>query len=218
MWPVILVVVVAALVVGGVVVGRRVVGTRAEAMLADGIAQVERAITDALGGVARVTVVGEPLPVLLGLRDEVIPAGRVEVERCTLPNGLSVRHAELTTAGGDDPGHVVARITARAISSQLGVTGLRVDISRGRLRLVLGVASVTVKVRVVDGRVVLSVPVAPPPLGSILGAGLTELVPHPPAGMELQDVTVEDSELVVRAVVDMTRLAALATTLDQERP
>jgi hypothetical protein len=197
----------------GGALSRRLFGKRAEAMLADGIAQIERTLTDNLGGTAKVTVEGEPLQVLLALRDEVLPAGHIEVERATLRNGLSVRHGQLTTAGGDDSGHLVLRVTPRAISSQLNIPGLRVDIARGRLRLVLGMASVTVKVRVVEGRVVLSIPVAPPPLGGILGAGLTELVPHPPEGIELHDVEVDERELVIRAVVDMHRLVALATEL-----
>ena len=215
MFPTILALIAVIGAVGGVV-GKRQVTKRAEAMLADGIAQVERTLTENLGGTAKVTVEGEPLKVLLALRNEVLPAGHVEVERATLPNGLAVRHGQLTTAGGDDAGHLVIRITPRAISSQLNIPGLRVDIARGRLRLVLAVASVTVKVRVVEGRVVLSIPVAPPPLGGILGAGLTELVPHPPEGIELHDVEVDERELVIRAVVDMRRLAALATEITDE--
>lgn len=199
----------------GAWVAHRVAGSRAQAMLDDGLRQIEAALVENLGGVATVTVEGEPLPVLLGLRKEVLPPGRIELERFQLPNGLAVRHATLSTAGGDDAGHLVARVTARAISDQLNLPGVTVQMHDDRLRLVLGVASVTVKVRVVDSRVVLSIPVAPPPLGGIVSTGLTELVPHPPEGVELHDVAVDGRELVIRAVVDMQRLAALARQQQQ---
>lgn len=197
---------------------KRVAGGRAQRMLDEGLAQLEDALVDELGGVANVTVEGEALPVLLALREERLPAGRIEMERFRLPNGLAVRHAELSTGGGDDAGHLVARVSARAVSDQLGMPGIQVQIHDGRLRLALGMASVTVRVKVVDGRVVLSIPVAPPPLGGIVSAGLTELVPHPPSGVELHDVAVEGRELVVRAVVDMHRLAALARRRTPEPP
>ena len=194
----------------GAWLAKRVAGGRAQAMLDDGLGQIEQALVDNLGGVATVTVEGEPLPVLLALREDVLPAGRIEMARFRLPNGLAIRHAELSTSGGDDAGHLVARVSARAVSEQLGMPGINVQMHDGRLRLALGMASVTVRVKVVDGRVVLSIPVAPPPLGGIVSAGLTELVPHPPEGVELHDVTVEGRELVIRAVVDMQRLAGLA--------
>ena len=41
----------------------------------------------------------------------------------------------------------------------------------------------------------MSTSVAPPPIGSLLSAGLTELVPRPPAPIELHDVSVVDDEL-----------------------
>lgn len=198
----------------GAWIAKRVAGGRAQRMLDEGLAQIEAALVDNLGGVATVTVDGEPLPVLLALRREVLPAGRVEMQRFRLPNGLAIRHAELSTTGGDDAGHLVARVSARAISDQLGLPGVTVQMHDGRLRLVLGMASVTVRVKVVDGRVVLSIPVAPPPLGGIVSSGLTELVPHPPEGVELHDVTVEGRELVIRAIVDMHRLAELAAEHD----
>lgn len=194
----------------GAWLAKRVAGSRAQTMLDEGLNQIEQALVDNLGGVATVSVEGEPLPVLLGLRREELPPGRIEMERFTLPNGLAVRHATLSTSGGDDAGHLVARVTARAISDQLAMPGVNVQMHDGRLRLVLGVASVTVRVKVVDGRVVLSIPVAPPPLGGIVSAGLTELVPHPPEGVELHDVAVEGRELVIRAIVDMQHLAELA--------
>lgn len=202
----------------GAWVAQRVAGSRAQRMLDDGLAQLEQALVEALGGVATVTVEGEPLPVLLALREEVLPAGRIEMERFRLPNGLAVRHAELSTSGGDDAGHLVARVTSRAISEQLGMPGINVQMHDGRLRLAMGLASVSVRVKVVDGRVVLSIPVAPPPLGGIVSAGLTELVPHPPPGVELHDVAVEGHEMVIRAIVDMQRLAELARRRTPEPP
>lgn len=197
------------------VVGRRMVGGRADRLLHDGMRQLEVAIVEQLGGSAVVTVEGESLPVLLGLRKEVLPPGRVELEHVRLPNGLAVRRATLSTAGGDDAGHLVAHVSARAISEQLGLPGVNVQLHSGKVRLLLGMASVSVRVKVVDGRVVLSIPVAPPPLGGIVSAGLTELVPPPPEGVELHDVRVEDGHLAIRAVVDMRRLARLAA---QQRP
>ena len=194
----------------GAWLAKRVAGARAQRLLDEGLAQIEQALVDNLGGAATVTVDGEPLPVLLALQEDVLPAGSIQMEQFRLPNGLAVRHATLSTSGGDDAGHLVARISARAVSEQLNLPGVQVQIQGGRLRLVLGLASVTVRVQVVDGRVVLSIPVAPPPLGTIVSSGLTELVPHPPAGVELHDVAVEGRELVVRAVVDMQRLAELA--------
>lgn len=195
----------------GALVARRLVGGRADRVLDDGLARLENALVDSLGGTATVHVEGESLPVLLGLRRQVLPPGHIEMERFRLPNGLAVRHATLSTAGGADAGHLVARVSARAISEQLGLPAVNVQMHDGRLRLVLGMASVTVRVKVVDGRVVLSIPVAPPPLGGIVSAGLTELVPHPPEGVELHDVAVEGRELVIRAIVDMQRLAQLAS-------
>lgn len=197
---------------------KRVAGGRAQRMLDEGLGQLEAALVGELGGVATVRVEGEALPVLLALREERLPAGHIEMERFRLPNGLAVRHAELSTSGGDDAGHLVARVSARAVSEQLGMPGINVQMHDGRLRLTLGLASVTVRVKVVDGRVVLSIPVAPPPLGGIVSAGLTELVPHPPEGVELHDVAVEGRELVIRAVVDMQRLAALARRRTPEPP
>lgn len=194
----------------GAWLAKRVAGNRAQTMLDEGLAQIEQALVDNLGGAATVTVDGEALPVLLDLRNEVLPPGRVEMDQFRLPNGLAVRHATLSTSGGDDAGHLVAYVTARAISEQLAMPGVNVQMQGGRLRLVLGLASVTVRVKVVDGRVVLSIPVAPPPLGGIVSAGLTELVPHPPDGVELHDVAVEGRELVIRAIVDMQHLAELA--------
>jgi hypothetical protein len=194
----------------GAWLAKRIAGARAQRLLDEGLAQIEQALVDNLGGAATVTVDGEPLPVLLGLQDQELPAGTIEMEHFRLPNGLAVRHATLSTAGGDDAGHLVARVSSRAISEQLGMPGVRVHVQDGRLRLVLGVASVTVRVRVDDGRVVLWIPSAPPPLGAIVSDGLTELVPHPPPGVELHDVAVEGRELVIRAIVDMQRLADLA--------
>lgn len=204
--------VLAAVAAGGIgaVVARRLVGGRAERALGEGLRQVEAALVDALGGAATVHVEGESLPVLLGLRRQELPPGRVEMERFRLPNGLAVRHAVLSTAGGPDAGHLVARVSARAVSEQLGMPGVSVQMHDGRLRLVLGMASVTVRVKVVDGRVALSIPVAPPPLGGIVSAGLTELVPRPPEGVELLGVGVEGRELVIRAILDMQRLGRLA--------
>lgn len=199
----------------GAWLAKRVAGTRAQQMLDEGLAQIEQALVDNLGGAATVTVDGEALPVLLDLRNEVLPPGRIEMEQFRLPNGLAVRHATLSTGGGDDAGHLVAHVSARAISEQLAMPGVNVQMQDDRLRLVLGMASVTVRVKVIGGRVVLSIPVAPPPLGGIVSAGLTELVPHPPAGVELHDVAVEGRELVIRAIVDMQHLAELA---QQHRP
>lgn len=203
--------VVAAGGVGAALV-RRLVARRAERVLRDGLQRLEGVLVDQLGGTATVTVEGDPMAVLLGLRRNVLPPGRAEVERSRLPNGLAVRHATLSTAGGGDAGHLVARVSARAISEQLGLPGVSVQMHDGRLRFVLGMASVTVRVKVVDGRVVLSIPVAPPPLGGIVSAGLTELVPEPPQGVELHDVRVVGRELVIRAVVDLQLLADAATT------
>lgn len=194
----------------GAWLAKRVAGTRAQTMLDEGLGQIEQALVDNLGGAATVTVDGEPLPVLLGLRRQELPPSRIEMERFRLPNGLAVRHATLSTSGGDDAGHLVARVSARAVGDQLGMPGVHVQMHDGRLRLVFGLASVTVRVKVIGGRVVLSIPVAPPPFGGIVSAGLTELVPHPPDGVELHDVAVEGRELVIRAIVDMQRLAALA--------
>jgi hypothetical protein len=187
----------------GAVLGRREVGRRAAVALAHGLRDAERRVTDAVGGTARIELDGEPLQVLLRLRDGHIPSGRLVVERARLPNGLDVRYVELTARGEAEVADLVARITPRAVSRQLGVTGLAVRVSRGRLRLLVGLASVGVDVTVVDGRVVLKVPVAPPPIGTVLSAGLTELVPRPPPSIELHDVSVVDDELEVRAIVDL---------------
>lgn len=194
----------------GTWIAQRFVGGRADRVLDDGVRQLEEALVEELGGTATVTVEGESLPVLLGLRREVLPPGKIEMERFRLPNGLRVRRATLSTAGGDDAGHLVAHVSARAISEQLDLPGVKVQMHDDRLRLALGLASVTVRVKVVDGRVVLSIPVAPPPLGAVLSSGLTELVPPPPEGVELHQVAVEGRELVIRAIVDMERLAELA--------
>lgn len=194
----------------GAWIAQRVVGGRADRVLDDGLRQLEQALVDELGGTATVSVDGDSLPVLLGLRREVLPPGRIQMERFRLPNGLRVRRATLSTGGGDDAGHLVAHVSARAISEQLDLPGVTVQMHDDRLRLALGLASVTVRVKVVDGRVVLSIPVAPPPLGGIVSSGLTELVPPPPEGVELHQVAVEGRELVIRAIVDMDRLAELA--------
>lgn len=202
----------------GALAARRAVRHRAEEMLGRGIADVERGISERLGGTARIELDGDPIPVLMALRDERIPAGRLTVERACLPNGLVVRLAELTSRGDVDAADLVARITPRAISRQLDVTGLSVRVSRGRLRLVVGLASLAVDVSVVDGRVVLRIPAAPPPIGSVLSSGLTELVPRPPDGVELHRVQVVDDELEVRAIVDVRALMALADVTDLRRP
>lgn len=183
--------------------GRRAVDRRAADVLARGLRDAEDQIVDRVGGTAHIELDGDPVQVLLGLRAERVPAGRLVVERATLPNGLAVRHLELTARGGVEVADLVARITPRAISRQMDVPGLSVRVSRGRLRFVVGVASVGVEVTVEDGRVVLRIPLAPPPMGAMLSAGLTELVPRPPDAIELHDVSVVDDELEVRAIVDL---------------
>lgn len=190
----------------GAVLGRRVLGRRAEQMLADGVAQAERRVEEALGGTATIAFDDDPLTVLLALRAERVPAGTLVVVGARLPNGLAVRRLELRATAGEDLASLVAHISPRAVSRQLGVPGLSVVITRGRLRIVVGLASVGVDVRVERGRVVLSVPVAPPPIGTLLSAGLTELVPRPPPLVQLQDVVVVGDELEVRAVVDLRDL------------
>lgn len=202
------------LVVGGViaalgagaVLGRRYVTARAEQALADGVATAERRVQEALGGTATIRFEEDALPVLLALRAERVPAGSLVVEGARLPNGLAVRRLELRAPGDVDVADLVAHISPRAVSRQLGVPGLSVATSRGRLRLVVGLASIGVDVRVQEGRVVLSIPVAPPPIGTLLSAGLTELVPRPPAEIELHEVSVVADELEVRAIVDLREL------------
>ena|GEM_PF-4034704 len=201
---------VAVLALAAAVVAPRVATRLVDRALQD----VRSDVAAATGGQVTVLLSTSPLRTLRLVRDGRLPSGRLLVEGGRLPNGLDVRRAELLVSGTDSPGLLVAHVTPEAVSRQLGLPGVAVRASGERLRLAAGLASVGVQVTAVDGRVVLRVPVAPPPLGGLLSSGLTELVPRPPAGVHLDEVRVAGGEVVVRATVDLALLRDTEALLD----
>lgn len=180
----------------------------------DALDGVRADVVAATGGEVTLALSTPPLRTLQLVRAGHLPSGRLLVQGGRLPNGLRVRRAELLVSGADSPGLLVAHIAPEAVSRQLGLPGVSVQAAGERLRIAAGLASVGVQVTAVDGRVVLRVPVAPPPLGGLLSSGLTELVPRPPAGIHLDEVRVVAGEVVVRATVDLDLLREAESLLD----
>lgn len=172
------------------------------------VADLVLRLEDEAGGArATVAVSTPPVQALRLLQRSELPAGRVVLEDARLDNGMRVRRAELMVTGSGAPGMLVAHLAPSDISRMLGTPGLTVLARGGRLRLAAGPVSIGVQVAAVDGRVALRVPVAPPPIGSMVAAGLTELVPPPPAWVDLDEVRVVEGDVVVRARVDLEGLA-----------
>lgn len=196
-------------------VGVGVVAPRLAARVVDRALDGVRAdVAAATGGEVTLLLSTPPVRTLRMVREGRLPSGRLLVEGGRLPNGLHVRRAELLVSGAESPGLLVAHVTPEAVSRQLGLPGVSVRAAGERLRLAAGPASVGVQVTAVDGRVVLRVPVAPPPLGGLLASGLTELVPRPPHGVHLDEVRVVRGEVVVRATVDLALLREAQALLD----
>jgi hypothetical protein len=203
--------------VGGVVLlAALLVGVARAARVALGV--VERragaAVEAELGGHAEVVVRDRPVVALLGLRRGRVPAGRLVLLGGRLPNGLRVERAELRVDGGAAPGRLVADVLPQDVGELLAVQGLRVEADGARLRLRLGPARLAVEVAAHEGRVALRVPAVLPPFRGLVSSGLTDLVPPPPPGLELQHVAVTAGRLRVRAMLAPDLLARLAAPTD----
>lgn len=195
------------------VLGVAVVRWLAAGQLARLVHLAEDAVQRAVGGQASLEVEGRAVDVLLGLRSHRLPTARLVVTGARVPDGLAIDRAELTTTAGRAHGRGEVLVTTAALAAALHergawASGLRVRGDGQRLRLRVGPASVAVELHAVDGRVAVRVPIAAPPLGGLVDAALSELVPRPPEGVTVQQVRVEGEAVVATLDVDVLTLAA----------
>lgn len=192
-----------------------VVVPRWAAATLDGVVtQVVQRAEAETGGEATLTVEDDALPALLDLRRRQLPVGRLVVVDGQVPDGPRFSRAELAVTRPGTVADAEVTVPTAAIADQIGAEDEVLDVVDGQLVALLGPVSLPLEVTATDGRVVVEVPTLPPPFDELVASGLADLVPPPPAGVQVDDVQVVGDALVLTGTVDLAQLDGVEAYLD----